>query len=323
MIKYLIYTSIHLCALFLIPTLSAMAQPYPSKPIKIIVPAAAGQAVDVGARAFARALEPILKQPVVIENRPGAGGDIGVTAVGKSPADGYTLLFGSSSIFAGNSWLYPRNFDIEEMIAPVSLLFESPAFLLKRPSIGRNFKETMAAFQAQGKSQPSIGTSATVNMVAYGMLLEHMPADGLLRVSYGSNQKAFIELIKGDLELLFDVVTSSGPLVKDGRLQAIGVSSNTRLSAFPAVPTFKEQGLEIPVSAWTVLSLPKATPPEIVAILNVAANKALQSPEFRTVISEESGQGIIGGSPQDAYERIRRDNAAWGRVIQKYKLKTE
>jgi tripartite-type tricarboxylate transporter receptor subunit TctC len=321
--KSVIRFFIHLCALTSITATSAIAQNFPNRPIRLIVPAAAGQAVDVGARAFARGLESIIKQPVVIENKPGAGGDIGVTAVGRSPADGYTLLFGSSSIFAGNSWLYPRNYDIEAILAPVTLLFESPAFLLKKPSAGQNIKETIAAFHAQGKSQPSVGTSATVNMVAYGMMLDHMPADGLLRIPYGSNQKAFVELIKGDLELLFDVVTSSGPLVRDGRLQAIGISSNARLTAFPTVPTFKEQGFEIPVSAWTVLSVPKATPPEVIAILNTAANKALNTTEFKSVITEESGQRIIGGSSQEARDRIRIDNAAWGRVIQKYKLKPE
>jgi tripartite-type tricarboxylate transporter receptor subunit TctC len=299
----------------------ALAQDYPSKPIKLIVPAAAGQAVDVGARAFARALEPIVKQPVVVENRPGAGGDIGVTLVGQAPADGYTLLFGSSSTFAGNAWLYPRNFDIDQLVAPVALLFESPAFLLKKPAPGKDVKQSVAALLENGKKQLSVGTSATVNMVAYGMLLEHMPADRLLRVSYGSNQKAFIELIKGDLDLLFDVVTSSGTLVKDGRMQAIGVSSPTRLSAFPDVPTFKEQGLDITATGWTVLAVPKGTPPDIIAALNAASNKALQAASFRSVISEESGQRILGGTVQEARDRIRTDHAGWGRVIQKHKLK--
>jgi tripartite-type tricarboxylate transporter receptor subunit TctC len=295
------------------------AQEYPARPIRLIVPTAAGLSTDVLGRIYAVEMEKILHQPVVIDNRPGAGGDIGTLEAVKSTPDGYTLLFGSSSVFAGNKWLYPRSFDQDHDLVPIVHFSDTALILLRGPQFaGKTVAEVMALAKASPKPF-AVGSAATINSVAYGLLREATGIDFLL-VPYRSNQQAIVDLYKGDTQLMIEALTSGKAMVMDGRLGGLAVTSPKRTDALPNVPTFKEGGLNVVLVGWNLVAGPRGIPHNVVQIINSASNEIVKNPEVRQKMVALSTD-LIGGTPEEAAQLIQEDSRNWGRMIKKFDLK--
>ena len=310
----------------LVATLStaALAQGYPSKPIKIIVPFAPGGNVDVTARLIAPALQEALRQPVVVENKPGAAGVIGADYVVRAPADGYTLLMGSNSTFSVAPSLNPKNpYNPAKDFAPVISIASTPFLLVVNPA----GPKTVAELVAQAKSAPgkltmaSAGTGSSNHLV--GELFQDLAGVKFTHVPYKGSNPAISDVMGGQVDMHFDQVTSAGNHVAAGKLRALLVTSKERAPMLPDVPTAAEAGFTSfgPINV-TGLIAPAGTPREIVAMLNAAVQKVLQRPDVR---EKFAGVGAVttGGTPEQFTAYIAEDLARWTKVVKDANVKVD
>lgn len=297
----------------------ARAQDYPNRAVRFIVPAAAGLGTDVFARLFANELQTILKTPIIIENRPGAGGEIGANEAVRAAPDGYTLFLSSSSVIAANKWIYERTFDSEKDFVPIISVASTPLALLAGPSLkGKTLKDIIEL--ARNAPKPfAIGAAATVNSLAYGMFREATGLD-LLLVPYRQNQQAYVDLMGGNLQLMFDGVPPATPFLTGGQVVGLAVTSEKRSPFVPDIPTFQENGLNVVLSTWSGLLGPKGLPPDIVKLLNRAGNEALRSAELRMKLNA-IGAEPMGGTPEEFGRIVKRDTETWGPIIKRFDLK--
>ncbi len=300
---------------------AAQAQPYPNKPIKAIVPYGAGQATDVMCRVFLEQMRVVLNQPVVVENRPGAGGNIGGAEAAKSTPDGYTVLCTGNATTVSNPFLYESmGFDPMKDIAPVNAVAGTGYVLLGGNKLkGKSVAEILAMAKASPKPW-TLGVASTTAHVVYGMLADATKVD-LVRVPYGAgNRNMYTDLMRGDLDLVIEAMPSAMAPITNGQVTAIAVTNPTRTAFLPDVPTFKEGGLDLSLLGWNAFYVPRGTPPEIVAALNRAANEALKDAElkrrFGTVASEP-----IGGTPADLEAMNKMDRAKYEPMIKSLGLK--
>jgi tripartite-type tricarboxylate transporter receptor subunit TctC len=316
----------HRVAAFLLCALSipVAAQPYPSKPIRIIVPFAPGGNVDVTARIIAPALQEALGQPVIIENKPGAAGTIGADQVVRAPADGYTLLMGSNSTFSVAPALNPKNpYNPLKDFAPVASIASTP-FILVVPPGG---PKTVAELIARAKTEPgkvtmaSAGTGSSNHLV--GELFQSMSGAKFTHVPYKGSAPAISDLMGGQVDLHFDQVTSAGNHVQGGKLRALLVTSDKRAPMLPDVPTASEVGFAAfgPINV-TGLIAPAGTPRDVVDKLNGATNKVLQQAALR---EKYAGVGAVttGGTPEQFAAYIAEDLARWTKVVKDANVKVE
>jgi tripartite-type tricarboxylate transporter receptor subunit TctC len=310
----------------LVATLStgALAQGYPSKPIKIIVPFAPGGNVDVTARLIAAPLQEALKQPVVIENKPGAAGVIGADYVVRAPADGYTLLMGSNSTFSVAPSLNPKNpYNPAKDFAPVISIASTPFLLVVNPAGPKTLAELVAqAKPAPGKlTMASAGTGSSNHLV--GELFQDLAGVKFTHVPYKGSNPAISDVMGGQVDMHFDQVTSAGNHVAAGKLRALMVTSKERAPMLPDVPTATEAGFPSfgPINV-TGLIAPAGTPREIVAILNAAVQKLLQRPDVR---EKFAGVGAVatGGTPEQFTAYIAEDLARWTKVVKDANVKVD
>jgi tripartite-type tricarboxylate transporter receptor subunit TctC len=289
---------------------------YPNRPIRIVVPFAPGGNIDITARTVAPGLSDALGQPVVVDNRGGAGGRIGTTLVAKSAPDGYTLLLGASGTltvqpaFHDNPGYHPlRDFTFT---SPISLV---PIVLVVHPSVpAKNLKE----FIALARSQPgtllmgSAGTGSNTHLT--GELFQSMAKVKLLHVPFKGAGAAMIDLIGGQVHLMFDQVSASGPHIKAGKLRPIAVTTLERSAFLPKVPTVDESGIRgFESSTYTTIAAPIATPKDVMAKLREAILKVLDDPKTRASF-ERLGAEVIKSSPEELAKRIQQDLAKWTRV---------
>ena len=303
----------------------AAAQPFPSKPIRIIVPFAPGGNVDVTARLIAPALQEALGQPVVVENKPGAAGTIGADLVVRSPADGYTLLMGSNSTFSVAPSLNPKNpYNPVKDFAPVASIAATPFILVVHPSAPM---KTVAELLARAKAAPgkltmaSAGTGSSNHLV--GEFFQDMTGVKFTHVPYKGSNPAISDLMGGQVDMHFDQVTSAGTHVQAGKLRALLVTSKERAPMLPDVPTAAEVGYAgfAPINV-TGLIAPAGTPREVIATLNAATNKALQQ---ATVREKYAGVGAVttGGTPEQFAAYIAEDLARWTKVVKEANVKVD
>jgi tripartite-type tricarboxylate transporter receptor subunit TctC len=303
---------------------AALAQPYPSKPIKIIVPFAPGGNVDVTARLIAPALTEALKQPVVVENKPGAAGVIGADYVVRAPADGYTLLMGSNSTFSVAPSLNPKNpYNPAKDFAPVISIASTPFLLVVNPS----GPKTLAELVAQAKAAPgkltmaSAGTGSSNHLV--GELFQDLAGVKFTHVPYKGSNPAISDVMGGQVDMHFDQVTSAGNHVAAGKLRALLVTSKDRTPMLPDVPTAAEAGFPSfgPINV-TGLIAPAGTPREIVAMLNSAMQKVLQRADVK---EKFAGVGAVttGGAPEEFAAYIAADLARWTQVVKDANVKVD
>ncbi len=286
---------------------AAVAQPYPSKPIRIIVAYPPGGGTDILARLVGKFLNDALKQSVVIENRAGANGGIGLDFVAKSPADGYTLL----AIAAG-----PLNDDNLKLFSAVTL-FAAPAYtLVVNPAVkASNVKELVALAKAQpGKlAYGSTGGGAASHLSAE--LFKAMAGIDLLHVPYKGVGNAVTDLLGGQVQVMVAPTQSVASHVKSGKLRALGVTGTHRIASLPDVPTIAEAGVPgFEAVGWFGLMAPAGTPREVVTLLNREINRILQLPDVKTRLAELGAEPAALG-PQAFLDFIVADNAKWQRLI--------
>lgn len=288
---------------------AASAQAYPSKPIRLIVPFAAGGTTDIVARAISDPLARELGQPVIVENRGGGGGAIGALALAKSPADGYTLGVATVSTMATNPATNPQiGYDPLKDFVPIANLANVPNVLTVNPKVpAKNMKEFVALLKSQpGKwsyATPGVGSISHLD----GELFKKLTATDLVHIPYKGSGPALNDVLGGQVGVQFDNLPSSYPHIEAGRLRAIAVASTARVPGMPNVPTFAELGMpELNNMAWYGLVAPAGTPPEIIAKVNAAANKALGDTNVKKRM-QENGAAVDGGTPEHFMSMIKRE----------------
>ena len=304
---------------------SALAQGYPAKPIRIIVPFAPGGNVDITARLVAPGLSEALGQPVVVENKPGAGGTIGADQVVKSPADGYTLLMGSNSTFSVAPSLYPKNpYNPLRDFAPVISIASAPFVLVTNPAAP---SKTARDLVAQAKASPgkltmsSAGTGSSNHLV--GELFQEISGARFTHVPYKGSGQALTDLMGGQVDLHFDQITSAASHIQAGKLRALMVTARERVPMLPDVPTASEAGYpSFEATNVTGLIAPAGTPREIVDKLNAATQKVISQPAFRERLAG-IGADAVGGSPEQFAAYIRDDLSKWTRIVKDANVKVD
>jgi tripartite-type tricarboxylate transporter receptor subunit TctC len=304
--------------LFAVPVLpgSAAGQAYPVKPVRLVVPIAAGGSTDIVARALGRQLSELWKQSVVIDNRPGATTIIGTEMVARSPADGYTLLV-TLAPFTVNPGLHAKlPYDTLADFAPISLLNTTPLALVVNPSVpARSVRDLIALARAHpGKLNFGSAGAGGSNHLA-GELFNTMAGVRMVHVPYKGNAPALVDLAGGHLDLIFNGVLSALPLIASGKLRALAVTSRERSTALPEVPTVSEAGLKgFEAVAWVGLSAPARTPPAVLERISADVVKVVRTPEFSERLRQD-GSNPVGNTPDQYAAFVRDEIDKWGKVV--------
>ena len=297
---------------------AALAQTaFPTRPIRIVVPFPPGGTTDILARAAAQKMAEAWKEQAVVDNRPGAGGNIGAELVAKAPADGYTMLMGTVGTHSINASLYAKMpYDHVRDFAPVILVAAVPNVLVVHPSVPVN---SVAELIAYAKANPgklnfaSSGSGTSIHLA--GELFKVMAGVTMAHVPYKGSAPAIADLVGGQVQLMFDNLPSALPQIKAGRLRALGVTSAQRAPALPDVPTIAESGLPgYEASSWFGLLAPAGTPKDVVAKVNGEVARWLASPEAKEKLLSQ-GANAAGGTPEDFARHIAAETAKWQQVV--------
>ena len=313
------------CTVLLAVSGAASGQSYPVKPIRLICPFPPAGAVDIASRATAHELQKLLGQPVTVENRPGAGGNLGGEQAAKAAPDGYTIFMNTSGIHAINPLLYSKmGFDPAKDLAPVVPLVALNNVLVANPSfkVG-SVKELVALAKAQpGKiTYASSGSGTSIHMS--GELFKYMTGVDILHIPYKGSAPAVTDLIGGQVNIMFDNIPSSLPHIKSGKLHALATTGSKRDPALPELPTIAEAGVPgYEAGVWFGLSAPAGTPKEIIARLNAEGVKATKSPEFVKRMSD-LGYLIIPGTADHMADMLRAEVVRWTPVVKASGAKVE
>jgi tripartite-type tricarboxylate transporter receptor subunit TctC len=296
---------------------AAHAQTYPSKALTLIVPFPPGASTDIASRAIAAELAKLLGQPVVVENRAGAGGNIGGEAAARAAADGYTLFMTTNNIHSMNPLLYSRmSYDPNRDFAPVAPLLSAGLVLVQHPSVkATSVAELVALAKASpGKVTMASAGSGTINHLAGEMFKLHAGVD-LLHVPYKGGAPALTDVAGGQVNLMFSSVPLAMPQIKSGKVRALAATGAKRDAALPDVPTIGEAALPgFEATVWFGVLVRAGTPKEIIQRLNAALVKGAAAPEFRERASAAAFD-IIAGSPERLAEMIKADIARWAPVV--------
>jgi tripartite-type tricarboxylate transporter receptor subunit TctC len=315
---------IFIAGLLAIAATSAAAQTYPVKPIRFILPVAAGSTSDTLGRLIATRLSERLGQQIVIDNQPGAGGNLGVPVAARAPADGYTVLLISSAQAISPS-IYPKlSYDLLRDFAPVTQLTGGLYMLNVHPSVpARSVKELIALARAR-PGQLSFGSAGTgTGTHLTGELFKALAKVDLLHVPYKGMGPATNELLGGQLSLIFNGLPSGMPHMKSGRMRALGVTSAKRSPAVPELPTLAEAGVPgFESTTWQGLAVPAATPRDVIHRLHAELVKVVQSDDLRSRLIA-MGTDPVGSSPEQFAAYIRLETAKWGKLIRNIGLRLE
>ena len=312
-------------ALLLVAASSAYAQTYPSKPLRFVVPFAAGGGSDLVARAVSAKLTEALGQTVVVDNRAGAAGTIGTDIVAKSPPDGHTLLLGSSGPLAINPSLYAKlPYDAARDFSPVALVTVMPFLLVVHPALPvRSLKEFIALAKARPNqlNYGSPGSGSTTHLA--NELLKSMTGIAIVHVPYKGVAPAATDLISGQVQMMSGDLSTLMPHVRSKRMRALAVTSAKRSSLLPDIPTVEEAGVPgYDASGWFGVLVPAATPPAIVERLNAAVGKGLAAADSRERLAALGGE-VGGGTPEQFAAHIRGEAAKWSKLIRTLGIKGE
>lgn len=319
-------TRIIFSAIALAMGLSAQAQVYPAKPIRLVVPYPAGGGTDFFARTVGAQLSQQMGQPVVVENRPGAATIIGAEAVAKSPGDGYTLLLGDTATFAVNPSLYRKlPYDPSKDLSPVTMTGRFALLLVVNP--GKLKAASVNDLVATAKSTPgkidyaSPGPGSPHHLAME--MFKQRTGTQFTHVPYKGAGPAIQDLLGGQVPLMFLDLAAGAPQIRSGKLKALAVASDKRIAALPDLPTVAESGVAgFEAWAWQVLAVPETTPKEIVARLNAEYRKAVGTPEIRQKLID-AGIDPLQSSPEDASAYIRSETLKWAKVIGEGKIAVE
>ena len=295
----------------------ALAQSYPTKSIRLICPFPPGGAVDIASRAIANELSKTIGQQVVVENKPGAGGNIGGVEAARAAPDGYTIFMTTSGISAINPALYSKMpFDPNKDLAPVSALVSLNNVLVVHPSVAaKSVTEIIAMAKAQpGKmTYASSGSGTSIHMS--GEMFKHLAKVDILHIPYKGSSPALIDMLGGQVMMMFDNVPSALPHIKSGKLRALATTGAKRDATLPDLPTIAEAGVPgYESGVWFGLLVPAGTPRDIVAKLNTEAVKGTKSPEFVKRMTD-LGYNIIGSTPEQMTEMLKTEVNTWGPIV--------
>ena len=303
---------------------SALGQSFPQRPIRVIVPFPPGGGTDVVARTVAPRMAELLRQPVVVENRAGAGGNVGTDAVAKSPADGYTLLVASAATAINNTLSKNISWDLAKDFAPVVLLVINQSLLVAHPSVPvSNVRELIALAKAKpGQvTYASYGNGSSAHLV--GELFKMMAGVDLVHVPYKGAAPAVNDVIGGQVNIIFADVAAVLPHVKSGRAKALAIGSSRRFDGLPDVPTIAESGVPgFEGGGFLGLVAPAGTPAEAINALNGAALKTLAQPDIRDRLNALASIPV-GESPEYFGKHLRAEVDKWARVIKAGNVKPD
>ena len=304
---------------------AASAADYPTKPIRIVVPFPPGGTTDILARAVAQKLSETWNQQVIVDNRPGAGGNIGAEIVAKAPPDGYTLVTGSIGTHAVNVSLFSKlGYDPIRDFAPVSLIMEAEGLLVLHPSVPvRTVKELIALAKARpGQlSYASAGNGTAAHLS--GELFKSMAKVDMVHVPYKGNVPAITDLIAGQTSLLFATMPTVLPQVQAGRLKALAVTSSSRSPAAPELPTIAEAALPgYSVTNWIGIFAPAGTPRDVVMKLNVETIRVMQAPDIHKRLVNE-GAKFTPMSPDEFGTFVKAEMTKWARVVKEAGIRAD
>ncbi|MGL4575115.1 MAG: Bug family tripartite tricarboxylate transporter substrate binding protein [Burkholderiaceae bacterium] len=305
---------------FALPAFSQAA--YPAKPIRIVVPFAAGGTTDILARAVGAELQKAWGQPVVIDNKPGAGGNIGADLVAKALADGYTLVMGTVGTHGINPALYPKMpYDAKRDFAPVTLVAAVPNVLVLNAAFAEKHQiADTAAFVRHLRANPgkvnmaSSGNGTSIHLA--GELFKSQTKTFMVHFPYRGSAPALTDLVGGNMDVMFDNLPSSMPHIKSGKLKALAVTSSKPSAALPGVPTIA-QAAGLPsyeASSWFGLLAPAGTPKDIVTRLSAEVSKALAAPEIREKLIAQ-GAEPVGNTPEQFAAHIAAEMTKWADVV--------
>ncbi|MEI6618305.1 MAG: tripartite tricarboxylate transporter substrate binding protein [Betaproteobacteria bacterium] len=309
----------------LLPALSYAQEKYPSRPINWICPYAAGGNADTRSRQVSKVMSEILGQPILIDNKAGAGGNIGTEAIVRAKPDGYTVGMGNFAPLAVNHALFKKlNFDPFNDIVPITLIERGPLILMVRAdSPFKSVKDIVNAAKASpgSLSYASGGIGGTHHLS--GALFEYSAEIDMIHAPYKSGAAGATDLMGGQVHMMFEQMYAAMPAVKGGRLRALAITSKTRSPLLPDLPTMGEQGYPaVEVLNWQGLVGPKGMSAELIKTLNAACNKALQDPDLREKMLSQ-GNEIGGGTPEQFAALIKAEAPRWAKVVRAAKIEPE
>lgn len=317
------WMSIAVAAVVTLSSAAALAQTYPAKPIKLVVPFPPGGTTDILARAVGGELTKAWGQQVIIDNRPGAGGNIGSEIVARSAPDGYTLLMGTVGTHAINQSLYSKlPYDPIKDFAPVTLVASVPNVLVVNTALAEKNKITdVKSFVAFVKQHPgklnmaSSGNGTSIHLA--GELFKTQTQTFMVHIPYRGSAPAITDLLGGQADLMFDNLPSAMPYIKAGRLRALGVTSSKPSPALPDVPPIAQAGGDLTgfeASSWFGILAPAGTPPDIVNKLQQEITKALASPAVKDKLVSQ-GADPVGNTPEQFAAHIQAETKKWSKVV--------
>ena len=296
---------------------SLQAQQYPSKPVKVIIPYPPGSTPDIVGRTLSSKLQEAFGQPFVIENRSGAGGNIGAEAVAKAPADGYTLLVGINGPAAINKFLYKDlGYDSDKDLLPVSLLASAPQMLVVSQQIKSTDVKSFLEYLRKNPGRLSYGSVGSGS--ASHLTMELLKSDAgvfIVHIPYRGFPPAVTDLLSGNIQTMFAIIPAVLPQVKAGKLRALAVTGLKRSALAPDVPSVAELGYpQLESLAWIGLLAPAGTPAEVVSRVHAETAKGMRAPETREALGKQ-GFDVVANSPTEFSSWIRTEQAKWSKVI--------
>ena len=313
-----------LAAMALVAAWPAAAQPYPNKPVKLMVGASPGGGTDIVARMLGKELADTMKQPFVVENRPGASNTIAADLTAKSPADGYTLLVATNTGQAIAPHLMKLGFDPLKDLTPVALVMVVPNVLIVGPAVtAKDVRELVAQMKAKPGTfnYASSGSGSTQHLA--GEAFKKLAGVQMTHIPYKGSSQAHLDLISGNAQLMFDTTSSAIGQIKGGKVRALAVMSPKRSPELPDVPTLAEAGFPgLEMTTWYGVFAPAGTPKDVVAKLNVEIMKALQTPEVKTRVAGLAGEP--GTLTIDQFAMLNRaDYDRFGKLVREANIKLD
>lgn len=306
------------------PALAQAPAEFPNKPVRLVVPYAPGGIADLLGRLVAEKLGTLWKQPVVVENRPGAGGHVGGELVARSAPDGHTLVLATIAHNGAASMYKGLKYDPTVDLVPAVLVAESAGVLIVHPAVAA---KTVPEFIALAKAQPgklayaSAGNGSAIHMATE--LFKYQTGTDLMHVPYKGSTPAMTDLLSGQVQLMFENIMTAHPQIKAGKVRALGVTGRARNASLPDVPTIAESGVTgYAAEPWYTVSVPRGVPPEVLRKLNTDLNAALKSPDLAQRW-ESLGVTPLGGTLEDAAKRNAAEAERWGRVIQAARIQAD
>ena len=297
---------------------------YPDKPVTMIVPFPPGGPTDLVARVIGKAMSDSMGQPIVIENKAGANGNIGASLAAKAAPDGYTILYNTSAVTLSPALYRNLTYDVTKDLSPVALAAVVPLALVVHPSVPANNVKEFVAHVKANPGKLSYGSAGAGNVTHLGAF-QFLQANGLeaVHVPYKGSAPADMDLVAGNIQFMTDTVNSVAAFVKDKRMKMLAVTTPKRMSNFPDVPTLAESGMPgFDVGAWQGLMVPAGTPKAVVDRLNAELRKALANSEVRAKLALQ-GAEPLGSTPEEYGAYIRKEIERWGKVVQASGVKAE